>query len=149
MAAQWVKSNVNPRLLEKDSVSILSVGSGTGDFDFMILDSLIRERAKKINYFAVEPSITHATKLETRLCEAFGDEITSKVVPTGFESASLIDKFDVIVFAHSLYYIQDREVAIERAFDLLAGNGQILVVHQTPIGIAQIQKKFMLRLAGA
>jgi SAM-dependent methyltransferase len=146
VSADWIQSNLIPTLVSKPSLRVLSVGSGTGDFDSMILKQLVKSGAKHVDYTCVEPSSKHVSQLSEKLSQE-GPGISLHILNSPFQEARVKGPFDLVLFAHSLYYFEDRRQAIELAFSL-APEGQVLFVHQTPFGIAQIQRKFMQRLTG-
>jgi len=65
-----------------------------------------------------------------------------------FETCRLQQAFDLVLLTHCLYYIPDRESAIRNAARLAGDKGSVLIFHQTPLGIDQVQQKFIKRVKG-
>jgi len=147
VASDWLELNLTPKLSMKGAISVVSAGSGNGDFDALVIKHLLAHGATKITYYAVEPSDALAQLLEKRLNQ-FGSKLELTVLRSTFETAEIPKGVDLAVFAHSLYYIPDRAAAIRKAFELINEQGKILFVHQTQLGISQVQRKFMAAYTG-
>ncbi|MBU4355588.1 MAG: class I SAM-dependent methyltransferase, partial [Proteobacteria bacterium] len=57
--------------------------------------------------------------------------------------------FDLVHFTHCLYYIPDRQAAIDHALKAIGPKGLVLIFHQTPWGIDQVQQRFLKRVKGS
>jgi hypothetical protein len=64
------------------------------------------------------------------------------------EKLRIDTRFDLIHFTHCLYYIPDRAGAVLKALNMIVDHGMVLIFHQTPMGINQIQRKFLKRVKG-
>jgi histamine N-methyltransferase len=143
----WIRDKLLEGIPQRDSFRVLSVGSGTGDFDSRLLRILV-SRLGHIEYVAVEPSEVHCEQCKARLAADSLPDVQCEVHPVLFEEFGADGCFDLVHFTHSLYYIPDREAAVMRALDLIADDGRVLVLHQTTTGINQIQRRFLKRVKG-
>uniref|UniRef100_A0A7R9ZBY5 Methyltransferase domain-containing protein n=1 Tax=Pseudictyota dubia TaxID=2749911 RepID=A0A7R9ZBY5_9STRA len=114
--------------------SCLDIGAGTG--------SLIRDWSQLSNapsyYFALEPNETFIPSLKMEvenlnlcgsiLCESFHSSFR---LPEGNET----ERFDMILFSHSLYYMSDPGACIEHAMNWLSEHGIVLIFHIGPFGL--------------
>ncbi|CAG8118900.1 unnamed protein product [Penicillium salamii] len=131
------------------SISILEIGPGPESVLFY-LPEYLRQRITK--YTAFEPNKLFAKRLEARLGSSTGtgssmpgldspaivhqvsfdpySPHTSDTGPGGHES---IEKFDLILFCHSLYGINPKRRIIDKALEILAENpasGMVVVFHR-------------------
>ncbi len=113
---------------------VLSVGAGDGSFDREWLVHLPEMQ----HYVALEPYASHFDELKQR----FAEDARAEIIQSGFEGFESGSSFDLIVFAHSLYYMKDREKQLQRARAMLKPGGQCWVFHQTERGIHEIQQRF-------
>ncbi|MEW6386611.1 MAG: class I SAM-dependent methyltransferase [Thermodesulfobacteriota bacterium] len=144
---KW-SGEVLPGLLPaKEQLSILSVGSGTGEFDVEFA-RLLQAKFKSLQYVTIEPNLTECRQLQSRIAASHLDKIQFEIDPVAFENFPRQQRFDLILFSHCLYYLPDRDQALTQARDLLLGSGLLLIFHQTPQGIDQIQQRFMRRVKG-
>ncbi|MCX6669116.1 MAG: hypothetical protein NTV25_04820, partial [Methanothrix sp.] len=97
------------------SAHVLSVGSGTGDFDLTLIRILL-EKIHHISYVALDPNEEHNHIFLDRYRK-------SELQLTSFQ-------------------------IIQKAYDLLNPGGFLLIFHQTPLGINQIQRAYMRRIKG-
>jgi SAM-dependent methyltransferase len=124
----WLKINVLSQM-PKGSNSILSIGCGTGAFDEQILQNLIG-RMKKIKYLGIEPNKLEAEEFEKRM-QMSGTENTvvdSSVLVDKFGNRPFGKDFDLVLLVHSIYYLDDRNDAIDAALDALSPGGVLIIV---------------------
>ena len=144
----WLKEEFITDIVDKKSIDILSIGSGTGDFDLSLM-RLIKERVPEISYVAFDPNEEHNDIFFKRVQESQIDLKSFQIIPKPFRGEEIGGNFDIIHLTHCLYYIEDRKKAIRQAFELLKPHGSLLIFHQTPIGINEIQREYMRRVKGS
>ncbi|KAJ5949345.1 hypothetical protein N7454_000929 [Penicillium verhagenii] len=128
-----------------DRISVMEVGPG----QISVLEYLPLHLRKKISkYSAFEPNKVYATRLEERLCSK--SETGYRLLP-GLESPPTIrrapfvlypvkesdldgsEKFDVILFCHSVYGMANKEKVIKQAVEMLVElpkSGMVIVFHR-------------------
>ncbi len=144
---EWLEKEFIPCLAGRPSARVLSVGSGTGDFDLALIRMLI-EKISDISYVALDPNQEH-NAIFSHCYQDGGLGLKSfQIVPLPFGQDSLKGSFDLIHLTHCLYYIPDRKAAIRRAYELLSSGGFLLVFHQTTLGINEIQRAYMKLMKG-
>lgn len=144
---EWLEKEFCPGLAERPSARVLSVGSGTGDFDLALMRMLMT-KISHISYVALDPNQEHNLIFYNRYKNC-GLELKSfQIIPRPFGQDRLEGCFDLIHLTHCLYYIPDRRMAIRRAYELLSPGGFLLVFHQTTLGINEIQRAYMKRVKG-
>lgn len=135
-------------------VSVLSVGSGEGDFDLEIV-RVLQSRVAKIRLVAVEPIERFARLFEERLAALnLGDALEVEVFQglyhsgddKGFDPAGR--SFDIVSFIHSLYFFPDSAATVNYALSHTKPTGCVLILHQSSRGIPEIQKRHMKELKG-
>ena len=115
--------------LNEKPVKMLSVGAGRGNFEV----NLVREHGLKIDYiYVVEPNAKHVSELHSTL-GSLGTEynVSSSFFDTEFQfEESKCDKFDFILFAHSLYGFEDPHGSVLYATKFLKPGGKMLIFNQ-------------------
>ncbi|NEP01814.1 MAG: methyltransferase domain-containing protein [Symploca sp. SIO2E9] len=160
-AIEWFRSDVMlllegiySRSDKDDTFSVLSIGSGEGDIDLEIIHSLLprlNPRWKRLKYVALEPNSIHRDRFLQRLDKAsFDDSVEVCVRDQRFEPSSLAgeEQYDLVLLTHVLYYFDDPYQAIQSALTQTKEGGQVVIVHQTAMGIPQIQQEHMLEAKG-
>jgi len=143
----WLADELLPTLGHRDRLRVLSVGSGTGDFD-LVLMGLLAGAGFGIDYTAVDPNPEHNAVFERRVRESGLPLDRFRIIPLPFEAETAPGTLDLIHFTHCLYYIPDRAGAILHAREMLAPGGSMLIFHQTAPGINEVQRLFMDRVKG-
>ncbi len=138
-----------------DTLSILSVGSGEGDIDIEIIKTILphlNSPWKKLKYDALEPNVAHRNRFLERLSEnLFNENVSVSVHNTSFGMVDGLknnESYDLIIFVQVLYYFQVPSQIIQRAISQTKTNGRVIIVHQSAIGIPEIQREHMLSLKG-
>ena len=144
---EWVNEKFIPSLEDRESLDILSVGSGTGDFDLALM-RLLSSRIPNMNYVALDPNQEHNRRFRERFEKSVLDTVSLRIVPSVFREDVVERTFDVIQMTHCLYYVEERKQAIRLALSRLKPGGSLLIFHQTPIGINEIQRTFMRQVKG-
>ncbi|MEN8174675.1 MAG: class I SAM-dependent methyltransferase [Pseudomonadota bacterium] len=144
----WLIDDFLPQREWTDPLKILSIGSGTGDFDLQLMRFVLR-RWRVESYVAVDPNPDHNQIFETRFRESGLPVQDFRIHSQAFPVQGLDMQFDLVHMSHCLYYIPDRLKAIKSALDILNEQGRILIFHQTPLGINEIQRRFLKRAKGS
>ncbi|MGC9435527.1 MAG: class I SAM-dependent methyltransferase [Methanomicrobiales archaeon] len=145
--SRWLADELLPTLGHRDRIRVLSVGSGTGDFD-LVLMRLLDGAGFGIDYTAVDPNHEHNAVFERRVRESRLSPDRFGILPVPFQPGTAPGTYDLIHFTHCLYYIPNRAEAIQRAREMLAPGGSLLIFHQTALGINEVQRLFMERVKG-
>jgi SAM-dependent methyltransferase len=143
----WLNDDFLPRRTWTDPLNILSIGSGTGDFDLQLME-LILKRWRIESYIAVDPNPDHNRIFASKFRESRLPIPDFQILSRTFPVPNLDRKFDLIHLTHCLYYIPYRSKAIQDALDILNNQGLVLIFHQTPLGINEIQRRFLKRAKG-
>ena len=145
--SNWLKYVCIPDLKLGSSIDVLSVGSGRGDFDLTLI-RLLEDSCPHIMYTAVDPNTEHNRIFSDRV-RASGTCLDSfRIIPEPFHSGTVGGHFDLIHLTHCLYYIPERKIAIQSAYDMLKPGGSLLIFHQTALGVNEVQRLFMGRVKG-
>jgi len=145
---QWCQERLAPGLPLKSPFAVLSVGAGNGDFDRRFVP-ILQARLKNLEYVLVEPNTALCRQLRENLAGQAGDGVRWEIDPVGFEDFAVRRPFDLVHFTHCLYYIPDRQGTIDLALQALGPDGLVLIFHQTPWGIDQVQQRFLKRVKGS
>ncbi|KAJ4321827.1 hypothetical protein N0V84_005122 [Fusarium piperis] len=120
-------------LVNSDSpISVLEIGPGPKSVLGHLPDYL---RNKVGNYSAFEPNELFVSLLEDWFTESpllrLGSPPDIRPIPFDLNSAVHdIGKFDLIVFCHSMYGMAPKRTYIERALEMLADRGLVVVFHR-------------------
>jgi phospholipid N-methyltransferase len=113
-------------------LQILSLGAGTGYFDKKVIDRLII----KPSYTALEPNPVYIEQIKETLPDA-------KIIQDYFTlTYNTIERYDYIIFSHSLYCISEPWNIINYATNFLMKDGKVIVFHQSERGMYQFVSKF-------
>jgi SAM-dependent methyltransferase len=145
---KWCQEQLAPRLPRKSPFAALSVGAGNGDFDRRFV-SILQSRLKNLDYVMLEPNEALCHQLRENLPRRGSDGVRFEINPVTFEDFDLCRPFDLVHFTHCLYYLPDRQRAIEHALKIIGSEGLVLIFHQTPWGIDQVQQRFLKRVKGS
>ena len=144
---EWMNEKFIPALGDRSSLDILSVGSGTGDFDVALM-RLLCAKVPAISYVALDPNREHNRRFQERFEKSGLDTVSLEILPSVFRDDCVAGTFDVILMSHCLYYVEERKQAIRIALSQLNPGGSLLIFHQTPMGINEIQRTFMGQVKG-
>jgi SAM-dependent methyltransferase len=144
---KWLSEDFLPKCTWSDPLNILSIGSGDGEFDIALM-KLILKRWRIGSYTAGDPNPHHNQLFKSRFHESNLEVSRLEIIPEGFPNRHIGKKFDLIHMTQCLYYIPDRVRAIQAALDYLGDNGLMLIFHQTPQGINEIQRRFLRHVKG-
>jgi len=144
---EWLEKEFIPCLAGRSFARVLSVGSGTGDFDLTLMHMLLK-KISRISYVALDPNKEHNAIFSERYRECGLGLESFQIIPQPFGQERLDGGFDLIHLTHCLYYILDRKTAILRAYEMLSPGGFLLIFHQTTMGINEIQRAYMKLVKG-
>jgi SAM-dependent methyltransferase len=122
----WLEANVIAKM-SQDVNAILSVGCGTGAFDKRIL-RYARSRMKQVTYLGIEPNEISAAEFSHTMDKQASDRVDVAVLVQKFGEQVFENQFDLILFVHSIYYLEDRNDAIDAALKALKPGGELIIV---------------------
>lgn len=142
---QFIEQYLPPAGSTADTIAILSVGSGTGEFD----ESLIRQITARLpnvplRYVAVEPNIAQAEGFRSRLAARVYPHLQLELVPSRAEEYRSPTPFDLIHYTHSIYHIAGQEERVLReAIGMLTPQGRLLIaIAMEDGGIYRAMRRF-------
>ena len=122
----WLEANVVAKM-SQDANAILSVGCGTGAFDECIL-RYARARMNQVTYLGIEPNEISAADFLKTMSTQTSDQVDVSVLVQKFGEQVFENKFDLILFVQSIYYLEDRNDAIDAALHALKPGGELVIV---------------------
>jgi SAM-dependent methyltransferase len=143
----WCQEHLLPQLPLKSPFATLSIGAGNGDFDWRFIQ-ILQARRLDLEYVVVEPNAALADGLRNRFTSQAFAGVRFEIDPVTCEDFAIRRPFDLVHFTHCLYYIPDRGAAIDHALKAVGDDGLVLIFHQTPLGIDQVQQRFIKRVKG-
>lgn len=145
---EWIQDNLLGNFPDKESFSVLSVGSGAGDFDFQFIQ-ILKSKFKALEYVALEPNKVFCQEFKAMIASHPFHDVRFEIHSVPFEEFSVDKRFNLVHLTQCLYYIPDRQRAILNALDMILDDGLVLIFNQTPMGINQIQRMFLKRVKGS
>jgi len=134
----------NAGLLEAGSESVvpsvLSVGSGAGDIDCLLIEHFER-RGVPFAYDALEPNGAALSVFRDR-CGEMQPSMVNRVrlYACGFEHFAAGQAYDLIHFVHAIYGIEDVHGMMNKAFGMLAPGGTLGVICSTDEGVNNFKR---------
>jgi len=122
----WLEANVIAKM-SQDANAILSVGCGTGAFDECIL-RYARARMNQVTYLGIEPNEIAAADFLKTMGTQTSEQVDVSVLMQKFGEQVFENKFDLILFVQSIYYLEDRNDAIDAALHALKPGGELVIV---------------------
>ena len=122
----WLEANVVSKM-SQDANAILSVGCGTGTFDEHILGYAL-ERMDQITYVGIEPNEIAAADFLKKMGPQTSKQVDVSVLVQKFGEQTFKITFDLILFVQSIYYLEDRNDAIDAALQALKPGGELVIV---------------------
>jgi SAM-dependent methyltransferase len=124
----WLEEYVLSSML-KSSHSILSVGCGTGAFDEQVLQRL-SGGVEQVDYLGIEPNDIEAAQFLKKIQAQNSSHLSvdASVLVEKFGDSSLSQDFDLILFVQSIYYLDDRNSAIDAALNALSPDGILVII---------------------
>jgi SAM-dependent methyltransferase len=144
---QWLSDDFLAHRSWAGPLDVLSVGSGTGDFDLKIMQHLVN-RWRVNAYVAIDPNAAHNQVFMNKFQESGLNVKEFQILAQTFPCDGLSRRFDFVLLTHCLYYIPDRVQAIQAAVESLKDDGYLIIFHQTPLGINEIQRRFLKQAKG-
>ena len=121
----WLEAKIISKMSRRSS-SILSVGCGPGTLDEQLLRSA-KTRTEHIAYLGIEPNRIEAAHFLKKMKAQKSDQVDISILIEPFGDQSFDQSFDLILFVHSLYYMDDRNKAIDLALNSLTPGGQLVI----------------------
>ena len=119
-----------------DRMTVLEIGPGKSSV-LEYLSKYLRLKIKR--YVAFEPNTIYADTLRERLCENFPKASISIIKGLfDLDETKNDEKFDIVLFCHSLYGLNPKHKFIERALGMLEKNwssGLVVVFHRNNLEI--------------
>lgn len=123
-------SYVKELLLRVRPKTMISIGTGTGEYDAELLRcaNLFVE-----NYIAIEPNPHHAKQISLNLGKDLVENLT--IIEEPFDENFSFEKLqgvtaDFIMFAHALYFVTNPGETVRHALSVLNRRGSLLVQQQ-------------------
>jgi len=136
----WIDGFLRTRFAGQDSLSLLSIGAGTGIFDVAFLEK-IGDVATKIDYTGIEPNEKQAPLLKENIAAVLPAGSHSDIHTCLFEDFSAEGKkYDVILSVHAHYFFSDIAELLTRAADHLEKDGIFVL---TSAGDSFLSKYFV------
>jgi len=126
LIVDWFTDHVIPQL-STDGASFLSVGCGAGDLDEKIL-AAGKEHASSVSYVGLEPDSRQCERFISRMVFDNDRNIRVEAHNTCFERFTEQRRFDLVLMVHSLYYMDDAELALENALNLVNESGRLVIL---------------------
>lgn len=142
----WLEANVLPRM-STDSNAILSVGCGTGAFDQRIL-RYVQSRMNHVAYVGIEPNEVEATEFLEIMRAHKSEQVEVSILVEKFGGQLFDQAFDLILFVQSIYYLEDRQDAIDAALQALKPGGELVIVIAPDEALNTIAKLMWQRQMG-
>lgn len=129
------------------TIKILSIGSGTGDFDTEIIHSLFLCHFTIEKYVCVEPIHENVKPLKDNL-RKFLNESQFEVIESFFEDKEFQTSFDFIHNVHVIHWMKDPVKALKKMDNLLEKSGLVVTVLQSKDGMPRIYDRLKPSLKG-
>ncbi|WP_414588170.1 class I SAM-dependent methyltransferase [Scytonema sp. PCC 10023] len=111
-------------------VAVLSVGAGPGDFDMQVIRTLKQQLPKELTlrYVAVEPNHLHRQRYEQKMSVPEFADVDLKVHREKIEQFQTDEKFDIIHYTHSMYYMPGHEKQLlQQGMEMLKDDGFLIL----------------------
>lgn len=130
----WLLGRLTAR--QGEDLAILSVGCGDGAVDAQIADALTADAdGGQVTYVGVDPHAASAASFEARLRRLVRPALRVRSLVGTLGQLPASNSFDVVMFVHSLYYVQSLEETLDQARRLLRPGGEILVLQADREGL--------------
>ena len=136
----WLMEDVIP-VLSTDRASVLSVGCGAGNLDKEIL-AMGTEHASAVSYVGLEPDPRQCERFISRMGFENDRNIQVEAHNVCFEEFSEKRRFDLVLMVHSLYYMEDPEIALDNALSLVNDGGCLAVLIASKDTLNELSSSF-------
>ncbi len=127
-----------------EEFSILSVGSGSGLFEFPMLKMLLRSGKKIRQFTGVDIDENANQLLEGALASEFGSSLDYAIVSASFDAFEADERVEIILYNHVFEYIREGHLAwMQKSLDLLSKGGKLLLFSPIAGGINAIYEENM------
>jgi SAM-dependent methyltransferase len=128
---RWLAEELPPLLVGRDPVRVVGVGVGDGNVDEVLAAALATD-GRRVLYAGVEPHPASAAGFAVRLAALAATTLVPTVTIAFFADHDGGAPADLVHFVHSLYYVDDLSVALDRALGMLRPGG-LLVAATAPL----------------
>jgi SAM-dependent methyltransferase len=130
-------------------LSVLSVGSGTGELD-RTWAAMLAEVFPLRAYDAIEPNRQHVSALRHNLDELAraAPGVESTVHACTMEEWESSASYHFIHMVHCLHWFADPVASVKRARERLVPGGRLLIILQSERGVPRLYEPFMERFKG-
>lgn len=118
---------VDPSAPADRPLRVLGIGCGAGEVDLALAGSLAASSGELV-YVGVDPNRAQCEATEEMFADADLPRVRLDVAVETFDDFEAEQRFDVVHFVHSLYYMPDPAAALERARRLLGPGGELVIV---------------------
>jgi SAM-dependent methyltransferase len=143
---EWFTDAVIPQL-STEHASFLSVGCGAGDLDEKIL-AAGKEHASAVSYVGLEPDPRQCERFIARMVCENDPNIRVEAYNNGFEAFTEQRRFDLVLKVHSLYYMDDPKLALEKALNLVSESGRLVILIAADDTLNELASSFWERENG-
>ncbi len=145
---RWLRRRAVALVGGRRNASVLSIGTGEGDVD-LALYSALRESGLSVRYTAVEPSAAQRALLHANL-DRHGVSADFEIRPECFEDLRIDQTWDLVLICQSAYYFDSHRLGalLRAAQACVSPGGSLVIVHQSHLGIPEIQAEHMVALKG-
>lgn len=132
---------------EHRKIKILSVGSGTGDFDLEIIRYLKEKGFEIKKYVCVEPIHEHIASLKKNLMTELSEK-QIVIKETTVENLEITEKFHLVHNVHVIHWVNKPVDAIKQFEEYLEESGLSVTVLQSEKGMPRVYNELMPALKG-
>jgi ubiquinone/menaquinone biosynthesis C-methylase UbiE len=146
---EWLQKHAEFIVNEKEELSVLSVGTGYGEFDLAAIP-ILQKLAPRLHYTAIDPNNGMLEHFKTDFVARRIQNVELNVQNCSFEEFVRQEpkQYDLIHFTHCLYFISDRASAIKKSLELLKPNGLILIFNSMTAGSQDLRIRFTKKATG-
>lgn len=145
---RWLRRHATALVGPRRHASVLSIGTGEGDVD-LALYAALRESGRSVRYTAVEPSAAQRALLRDNIAR-HGVGADVEIRPECFEDLHIDQTWDLVLICQSAYYFDSSRLGalLRAAQACVSPGGSLVIVHQSHLGIPEIQAEHMVALKG-
>ena len=122
----WLGDWIAPAGGSGQPFRVLSIGSGSGIVDVSIARQLATG-TDELSYVGVDPNRVECEAFDRLFTDAALPGARLEVAPVTFEDFETSQRFDLVHFVHSLYYMPNPAAALRRARRQLAPDGNAIL----------------------
>ncbi len=144
---EWLGGHVGRHHKGAESLSVLSVGCGTGILDQHLVEQMHTHAPEGVvDYVGCDPNPLEIERFRAAFGPLCGPQLSLDLHTCKLEDFSTDKRFGLIHIIHTLYYLPDLEGALRKSIDLLAPGGHLLIFNAPQGVIAQMTAAFSDRV---